>query len=118
MKYRSPLAVFFLTFITFGIYGLVWYVQTKEEMRNLGISIPTAWLLFIPFGNFYWFWRYSEAVEDLTDGRSSALGVFLLNIMLGPIGIAITQSILNNVRDEAPWLEEGDIRIMIQNRGA
>lgn len=42
MNKRSPLAVFFLPIITFGIYGLVWYVQTKEEMNRKGAQIPTA----------------------------------------------------------------------------
>lgn len=118
MKNRSPFLVFFLSCITFGIYGLVWHVQTKEEMRDVGISIPTAWLLLIPFANLYWYWCYAEAVEDITDGRSSSIGTFLLHVLLGPLGIAITQSSLNKVRDEGPWLEEGDIKIMIQNRGA
>jgi hypothetical protein len=97
MNKRSPLAVFFLPIITFGIYGLVWYVQTKEEMNRKGAQIPTAWLLIIPFANLYWLWVYAKGVEKVTNGASGALGNFLLRLFLGPIGMAITQSAFNNV---------------------
>jgi hypothetical protein len=53
MKKRSPIAVLFLPIITFGIYVLVWYVKTKDEMNTLGASLPTAWLLIIPLANIY-----------------------------------------------------------------
>ncbi len=53
MKNRSPIAVFLLPMFTFGIYGLVWLVKTKNEMNSLGAKIPTAWLLIIPFVNLY-----------------------------------------------------------------
>jgi len=45
MEHRSPIMVFFVSLITFGIYGLVWYVKTKNEMNAKGAQIPTAWLL-------------------------------------------------------------------------
>ena len=97
MKKRSPIAVLFLPFITFGIYGLVWYVKTKNEMNRLGANIPTAWLLIIPLANVYWFWVYGTGVAIVTKGAHSALGSFLLRLFLGPIGCAITQNEFNNV---------------------
>lgn len=98
MKQRSPLAVFFLPLVTFGIYGIVWHVETKEEMNARGANIPTAWLLIIPFVNFYWWWKYSEGVEKVTGGASSAAGNFFLRLLLGPIGMAMTQGAFNNVK--------------------
>ncbi len=95
MKKRSPLAVLFLPIITFGIYGLVWYVSTKEEMKVLGASIPTAWLLIIPFANFYWLWVYSEGVETVTKKKTGHLESFLLLFFLGVIGMAIIQNKFN-----------------------
>jgi len=110
MQNRSPLAVVLLSWVTLGIYSIVWYVKTKEELNELGASIPTAWLLIVPFANWYWLWRYSEAVEELTDGNTSTLGTFILHILFGGIGQAITQSAFNNVR-----LDDGDdIRIAIE----
>ena len=34
MTQRSPALVVVLTIITFGIYALVWYVTTKNEMNT------------------------------------------------------------------------------------
>lgn len=97
MKKRNPLAVLFLPFFTFGIYGLVWYVKTKDEMNA---QIPTAWLLIIPFANIYWFWVYATGVEKVTNGAHSTLGNFLLRFFLGPIGMAITQNEFNKIAIE------------------
>ena len=43
MKHRSPIAVFLLPLITFGIYSIYWKVKTKGEMNEKGAQIPTAW---------------------------------------------------------------------------
>ena len=45
MTNRNPILVFVLAVCTCGIYGLVWYVKTKEEMNQQEAGIPTAWLL-------------------------------------------------------------------------
>ena len=97
MTKRSPAAVFFLPFITFGIYSLVGFVKTKEEMNAKGAKIPTAWLLLVPLANFYWLWVYAKGVEKVTKGATGAMGNFLLNLFLGPIGMTITQSQFNKV---------------------
>ncbi len=99
MKKRNPIAVLFLPIITFGIYGLVWYVKTKTEMNTLGARIPTGWLLIIPFANIYWFWVYGTGVEKVTNGAHSTFGNFLLRLFLGPIGMAITQNQFNKVAE-------------------
>jgi hypothetical protein len=97
MTKRGPFLVFLLTFITCGIYGIYWYVVTKKEMNSCGATIPTAWLLIIPFVNYYWLWKFSEGVATVTKGGMSAGSVFLLNFCLGPIGMAIVQGSLNSV---------------------
>jgi hypothetical protein len=97
MKKRNPIAVIFLWFITLGIYGIVWFVQTKDEMNRLGANIPTAWLLIIPFVNLYWLWIYGTGVALVTKGAYSALGSFLLKMFLGPIGCAILQNEFNKI---------------------
>lgn len=97
MTKRSPLGVFFLFFVTFGIYSIVWLVDTKNEMNRLGASIPAAWLLFVPFVNFRWLWIYSKGVAFMTSGAYSPLGSFLLIIFLGPIGYSILQGEFNRL---------------------
>lgn len=97
MKTRSPIGVLLLTLITFGIYGLVWYVKTKEEMKLKGAEIPSAWLLIVPIANFIWLWKYAKGVEKVTGDAKSAGGTFCLLLLLGPIGMAIIQSAFNKI---------------------
>jgi hypothetical protein len=99
MKQRNPFAVFFFSIITLGIYGLVWHVKTKNEMNKLGAKIPTAWLLIIPFVNYYWYWKYSEGVEQVTNKELSTPLAFVLLILLGVIGSAVIQLEFNKVGD-------------------
>jgi hypothetical protein len=101
MKNRSPIAVFFLPFVTFGIYGLVWQVKTKGEMNRLGAGIPTAWLLIVPLVNIWWLWKYSEGVEKVTNGGMSGVLAFVLLFLLGVVGMAIIQNEFNKVAASA-----------------
>ncbi|HEY5152840.1 MAG TPA: DUF4234 domain-containing protein, partial [Candidatus Saccharimonadales bacterium] len=97
MQQRNPAAVFLLSLITFGIYGLVWEVKTKNELNALGAEIPTAWLLIVPFVNLYWLWKYSEGVEKATDGKTSVVLSFVMLFLLGVIGMAILQNEYNKL---------------------
>ena len=99
MTRRSVLAVILLSFFTFGIYGLVWMVMTKNEMNRRGADIPTAWLLLIPLVNIWWMWKYSEGVEVATERQMSGVVAFLLLWLLGLIGVAILQSQYNRVAE-------------------
>ncbi len=97
MQNRSPIAVFLLTLITFGIYGIYWMVKTKGEMNERGAVIPTAWLIIIPFVNLWWMWKYSEGVELVTANKISGVLSFILLWLLGSIGMAIIQDSFNKV---------------------
>jgi hypothetical protein len=97
MTHRSILKLLVLTFITFGIYGIVWFVKTKEEMTATGADIPTAWLLIVPFASIYWLWKYSAGIERVTDGKTSQVIAFILLMVLGVIGMAIVQDGFNKV---------------------
>ncbi len=97
MKHRSPLAVFFLPFVTFGIYSLYWMVKTKVEMNARGATIPTAWLIIVPLVNIWWLWKYSEGVDHVTGGKMSGVLAFILLFLLGNIGGAIVQDSFNKV---------------------
>ncbi len=97
MKHRNPVAVLLLPFVTFGIYSIVWYVKTKNEMNRLGADIPTAWLLIVPIANIWWVWKYSEGVERITAGKSNSALSFLLMYLLGSIGQMVVQMSFNEV---------------------
>jgi hypothetical protein len=66
MKPRNPALVIIFSIVTLGIYALYWFVKTKREMNSIGVSIPTAWLIIIPFVNIYWLWKYCDGVEVVT----------------------------------------------------
>jgi hypothetical protein len=97
MLNRSPIMVFIYTVITCGIYAIVWQVKTKDEMVSLGATIPTAWLLIVPFANLYWIWLYCVGVEKVTNGKSTAAITLLLLMLLGPIGMAVVQNSFNEI---------------------
>ena len=97
MQHRDPIMVILLSIITLGIYGLFWYVVTKNEMNTKGAQIPTAWLIIIPFVNIWWYWKFSEGVELVTNKGMGAAVAFLLLWLLGTIGEAIIQNELNKV---------------------
>ncbi len=101
MKNRNPFAVALLPFITFGIYGLVWSVKTKNEMNKLGAQIPTAWLMIVPLVNIWWLWKYSEGVEKVSAVKMSTIMAFVLQFLLGMIGNAIIQDTFNHVGENA-----------------
>ena len=97
MTHRNPISVVLLPIVTLGIYYLVWYVSTKNEMNERGANIPTAWLLIIPIVNWFWMWEFSKGVEVVTNKGMGAGSAFVLLLFLGTIGGAIVQSNLNKV---------------------
>lgn len=101
MKNRSPVAVLLLPFVTFGIYSLYWLVKTKGEMKTLGADIPTAWLLIVPFVNIWWYWKYCQGVEKVTNGKLSGVLSFIGFLLIGFIMSAIVQDSFNNVGSSA-----------------
>lgn len=95
MKARSPVTVLVLSLVTFGIYALVWQIQTKDEMnRAYGAGIPTAWLLLVPFlGPLLWMWKWSAGASQATG--TPALQVFLMMALLPIVGIPVMTSKFN-----------------------
>jgi len=100
MQRRSVAMVFVLTLITFGIYGLIWMVKTKNEMNAQGANIPTAWLIIVPVVQYWWMWKYAGGVEHVTRGKTSQVIAFILIFILGMIGMAILQDAFNKVADQ------------------
>ena len=98
MKKRSPIAVFLFGFLTLGLYSWYWSVKTKGEMNKMGEKIPTAFLWLIPIvGPIWWFWKYSEGVEHVTNKELSGVLAFIVLWLLGPIGNAIVQDYFNKI---------------------
>ncbi|MCB9834539.1 DUF4234 domain-containing protein [Candidatus Nomurabacteria bacterium] len=98
MQKRNPVAVVILSFITFGIYQLYWFVVTKDELNQRGGDVPTAWLIIIPFVYIWWLWKYSQAVDTVTKSQPSAGVSFLLLWLVTSIGTGILQSYYNDTK--------------------
>jgi hypothetical protein len=103
MKNRSVAAVVLLSIITFGIYYLVWFVKTKNEMnKTYGTQIPSAIMLIIPVMNIIWMWKWAAGVEKATQGKQSQTMAFVLVLLLSLIGVAIIQSEFNKQGQQIP----------------
>lgn len=102
MKHRSPIGVLLLSIVTLGIYGIVWIVLTAREMRTKGAQIPNAILIIIPIINLYWLWKYCEGIEKVSDGKYSAVLMFVLFWFIGFIGIIVAQSAFNEAASGTP----------------
>lgn len=96
-KRNVVLVILFSLFIPF--YALYWTVSTKNEMNRVGAEIPTAWLILVPFVNFWWMYKYFEGVGVATRKEMSGLVAFLLMFFLGGIGAGIVQISFNKVAD-------------------
>ena len=97
MQNRDPIKVILFSIITLGIYYIVWLVTTKNQMNTKGAQIPTAWLLIIPLVNIWWYWKFSEGVELVTNKEMQTVIAFMLLYLLSIIGGAIIQNELNKV---------------------
>ena len=98
MKKRSVIGVVLFPLLTFGIYGLYWFVSTKKELNAQGASIPTAWLIIIPIANIWWMWKYYEAAEQVTNKKVNGILMFVLAFFISSlISNAICQDAYNNL---------------------
>jgi drug/metabolite transporter (DMT)-like permease len=115
-KVRNPLGVIGLSFITLGIYAIVWYYKTNKELAEIGkargtdecgdspgtsvIAITLGALVIVPaFISIYNFCKRLSAGERHTaapQGMEAGL-LFVLWIFLSPVALYIAQSNLNKV---------------------
>lgn len=97
IKKRNIFVVYLLMIITFGIYGIYWFVSTKEEMNSLGAKIPTAWLIIVPIANLYWIYKYCEGFAEKVKKDNNTVLWFIVYILVGIVMPGIVQSELNKL---------------------
>ena len=114
-KIRNPLGTVALSIVTLGVYYLFWWYFINREMRDLGQSRntdlgqnPTNSLLALFPGSIIvvpalvTLWTTSGRIESSQeavgiDRRVSGPIVFILLLLIGPVGIWYAQSELNKV---------------------
>ena len=119
-KVRNPLGVVGLSIITLGIYFLFWWYYINREMRDLGqakgvdlgqnpgnsvLAIFPGAFIIVPAIVTEWttsgrIERAQEAVG--MDRRASGPIIFVLLLLISPVGIWYAQSELNKV-----WAAQG-----------
>jgi uncharacterized membrane protein len=61
-----------------GIYDIYWFFKTKTELKSLGADIPSAWLMFIPLGNVYFYYKYAYGFTSFVKKDSDPILYFFL----------------------------------------
>lgn len=102
VKYRCMWAQVFYMMITFGFYSVYWFYQTATELKMLAKdeeASPTLWtiLLFVPLGNIFAFYKYSELYEKICTEKLSKWLLFVLWIVFNPAIWFLAQKDLNQV---------------------
>jgi len=100
VKQRNMLAQVGLIIITLGIYAIYWFYSTAEELKYLAKDDTVSpalltVLLFIPFGCFYSFYKYSELYQTVSSDSMNMWILFLLWIVFSPAVWFIVQIELN-----------------------
>lgn len=115
VKVRNPLGVVGLSIITLGIYFFFWWYFINREMRDLGsarntdlgqspgnsvLAITLGALIVIPA--IVTMWTTSARIESAQEAvgmerRASGPVIFILLLLIGPVGIWYAQSELNKV---------------------
>lgn len=125
-KIRKPLGVVGLSLITFGIYYFVWYFKVNREMATLGrakgteaagtspgtslLAVTLGALLIVPvFVSSFRACKRLNATEGLAgvrQGMEAGL-LFLLVVLLGPVGMYFFQANLNKALEAQAGLPAG-----------
>ena len=97
---RNIVAVYLLSIITLGIYGIYWEVKTKDEINSLGGDIPTAWLIIVPIASIYWLYKYADSFSNKVKKDKNGILWFIVFWLIAIIMPAIVQSELNKIADK------------------
>jgi hypothetical protein len=118
-KLRNPLGVVGLSIITIGIYYVFWWYFINREMRDFGrarnadlgqspgnsvLAVTLGWIIIVPA--IVSMWRTSDRIqrtEELAGVERPASGpiIFILLLLIGPVGVWYAQSELNKA-----WTEQ------------
>lgn len=81
-----------LTLLTFGFYFFYWCAHSRSDVNRSAQAklVPTTWLLAVPGGNYYWMWKYAEALEFVSFRRIKKADTFLLYMLTSHAWLLLT----------------------------
>ena len=113
VKIRNPFLVFVWSFVTLGIYYVVWYYKINRELRDAAginvspgvalVAVTIGWLVIVPpFVSWYRaFERIAHAQRDagVASEASPILGfiLFVIAVFFLPVEVIYAQDELNKV---------------------
>jgi hypothetical protein len=100
IKKRNMVSQVLLMIVTCGIYAIYWFYQTASELKNIANdqeASPGLWtfLLFVPFGAFFSYYKYGELYEKISTERFNRWLLFVLWLVFSPAVWFIVQKDLN-----------------------
>lgn len=92
----STAKIYIYNVLTLGLYALFWSARSRRDIQKSAKTtlIPSPWLLIVPAGGYWWYWRYAEALEAVSFGRLSRSETYLLFILATHIPV-VAVSYLN-----------------------
>src|SRR6187551_2714733 len=118
-KLRNPLGVVALSIITIGVYYFFWWYFINREMRDFGrarnadlgqsprnsvLAVTLGWIISVPAIVSMWRTSYRiQRTEEVAGVERPASGpiIFILLLLIGPVGVWYAQSELNKA-----WTEQ------------
>ena len=105
IKNRSLPMCVILSIVTFGIYGIYWFVKITNESNELAPQNATAsggkavlfTILTLGFYSIYWNYKLGAKVDEAkgTEANSAVLYLVLGLIGLGIVNLCLAQSEVN-----------------------
>lgn len=109
---RDILVSILLTIMTFGLYGLIWYVEITEDAKRASgdrsiNGSKTLLFLIITCGIYFFYWSfkvgkmiYEAKVKRNLQTSNKSLLYFILNfVFLGLVNIILMQKELNDISE-------------------
>ena len=105
MKNRNIALCIIFSIITFGIYGIYWFICLTNEMNMAtpddtyqtsgGMAFLFS-LLTCGIYSFYWNYRMGQKIDSVKNGSNAVLFLILSIFVLGIVNYCIAQSFIND----------------------
>ena len=111
MKKRNIVLAIVFSIITFGIYGIYWFVKLTNDSNKLapnhatmgGVAAFFVTLITGGIYGLYWSFRLGQKADDMGAGSSSGIIYLIVSLFgFGIVAWCLAQSAINKKLDEQP----------------